>query len=66
MSRAVDRGLKPGVNGCLSTRTTYDQFSFSNSAIDLGLVTFAVEKMIVGPKQAEVVVGGKPLRMLNA
>src|SRR5438105_1472056 len=46
MSGALDRGRKPGVEGCLSIRTTYDQFSFSKSAMDLALVTFAVEIMI--------------------
>ncbi len=46
MSTALERGLWPGVVGCLSTRTFYDQFSFSHSAINLALVTFAVERMI--------------------
>ena len=54
MMAALERGLWPGVAGCLSARTTYDQFSLSPSAMDLALVTFAVEKRIVGPKQAEV------------
>src|SRR5206468_10844605 len=35
-----------GVVGCLSTRTTYDQFSWSPSAMELALVTFAVETRI--------------------
>jgi hypothetical protein len=34
MARAVDRGLKPGVNGCLSKGMTYGQSSFIASAID--------------------------------
>ena len=60
---ALERGLRPGVDGCLSTRTTYDQFSFSKGAMDLALVTFAVEKRIVGPKQVEeVAVADGPAR----
>jgi hypothetical protein len=50
MMAAFERGMKPGVGGCLSTRTTYDQFSFSKSAINLALVTFAVAKRMIGPK----------------
>jgi len=57
MSRALERGLKPGVDGCLSTRTTYDQFSFSNSAVNLALVRFAVEK-----RNADWMIGGDPRR----
>ena len=46
MSAVMSTGLWPGVDGCLSARTTYGQFSFSKSAIKLALVTFAVETMI--------------------
>jgi hypothetical protein len=46
MMAAVERGVQPGVGGCLSTRTTNEQFSFSKGAINLALVTFAVETMI--------------------
>src|SRR4051794_13650886 len=46
MSRALERGMQPGVAGYLSTRRTYDQLYFFKSALDLALVTFAVEKMI--------------------
>ena len=46
MSRALERGLWPGVAGCLSTRTTYGQFCSFFSAMDLALVRFAVEKRI--------------------
>jgi hypothetical protein len=46
MSRAFDRGLWQGVVGCVDTRTTYDQFSWSPSAMELALMTFAVETMI--------------------
>jgi hypothetical protein len=37
MMAAVERGLWPGVDGCVGTRTIYDQFPFSKSAIDLAL-----------------------------
>jgi hypothetical protein len=47
MMAALERGLWPGVAGCLSTRTIYDQFLLSNSAIDLALVTFTVENACV-------------------
>jgi hypothetical protein len=43
---ALARGLWQGVDGCVGTRTTYEQFSFFQSAMTLALVTFAVEKMI--------------------
>jgi hypothetical protein len=48
MMAAVERGLWPGVDGCFSKRTTYDRFSFSKSAINLALVTFAAEKRSIG------------------
>jgi hypothetical protein len=57
---AFERGLWPGVVGCVGTRTTYEHFSFFHRAITLALVTFAVEKMIVGPKQVEVAVATVP------
>src|SRR4051794_20141725 len=44
MWRALERGVWPGVAGCLSVRAAYDQFLFSRSATALALVTFAVEK----------------------
>jgi hypothetical protein len=47
MSTALDRGLKQGVGGYLSAPTTYNPFSFSKSATDLALVTFAVENACV-------------------
>jgi hypothetical protein len=46
MSIALDRGLNPGLNGCLRIRTTYEQFYFSNRAIALALIAFDVEKRI--------------------
>jgi hypothetical protein len=46
MMAAFERGMKPGVDRCFRARTTYDQFPFSGSAINLALVTFAVERMI--------------------
>ena len=33
MSAALDRGLKPGVDGCLSTRTTYETDFFPDAPI---------------------------------
>jgi hypothetical protein len=45
MSSGLNQGQKPGVGGCLSKRPTYDQFSFSKSAMKLALVMFAVETM---------------------
>jgi hypothetical protein len=47
MIAALERGLWPGVDGCLSARTTYDQLWSFFSAIDLALVTFAVEKSLL-------------------
>jgi hypothetical protein len=44
MSTALKRGLWPGVDGCLSKRPTYGQCYFLTGAVDLALVTFAVEK----------------------
>jgi hypothetical protein len=41
---AVERGVWPGVEGCVGARTTYVQFYFFFSAMNLALVTFAVEK----------------------
>ena len=42
---AFDPGLGPGVNGCLSKRTTYARESFCNGAIECVFVRFAVEKV---------------------
>jgi hypothetical protein len=50
LSTALERGLWPGVDGCFSTRTTYDHFYYFFSAMGLAFATFAVEKMIVEPK----------------
>src|SRR5947209_6220666 len=46
MMAALERGLWPGVAECIGTRTTYDQSYLKKSAMDLALVTFAVEKRI--------------------
>src|SRR4051794_36862318 len=61
MSRALDPGLKPGVDGCLSVRMTYEQiFSFS-SAIGCAFAMFVLGKGgIVGLKRAEVAAATVP------
>jgi hypothetical protein len=46
MMAAFERGLWPGVAGRVSIRTTYDRPSLKKSAMDLALVTFAVETML--------------------
>jgi hypothetical protein len=46
MSTAFGRGPLAGCDRYLSARTTYDQFSLSPRAMELALVTFAVETMI--------------------
>ena len=43
MMAAFARGLKPGVDGCLSARVTYDHFYFIFSEMVLALLAFAFE-----------------------
>jgi hypothetical protein len=46
LATALERSLWPGVDRSLSKLPPYGQFYFFLGAMDLALVTFAVEKMI--------------------
>jgi hypothetical protein len=46
IARASDRGMKTRGSGCLRKGPTYGQNTLFSSAVDLALVTFAVERVI--------------------
>jgi hypothetical protein len=44
MMAALERGLGPGVDGCLSKRTIYGQYYFLTGAVDCAFATFVLGK----------------------